>query len=216
MLTKQYRNLAWYLRRHGIRSLLQRIWGEVATNINNKEYLYLIDLAYPLVNSNQQQCLRIESHTTWNSIPNEDILQLEIYKSRERIKHFLNRNFDRKGTLWLVKKEDLLIGLEWTFLGGLNGFYSLPVSPREAIILAVEVFPEFRGKGYWPNIAMLTFNKLKNQGITRIYLKTHVSNRPMQASMRKVNCQVIGLVRTFSIGKKYLTIWDKDSLWQDS
>jgi RimJ/RimL family protein N-acetyltransferase len=214
MLRSKARAVTWYLRTHGFRHFAQRLWSEVVTRINNKEFVYLVDLTEALQEADHGEELTIEAHSGRQSLSKGDMAQLESRKAKDALTSFLARNFSRGATLWLVKRGEKIVGLQWTLVGGFGGFYSLPVSQREVIILAVEVFPDFRGKGYWPRIAELTFSELRRKGFTRVYLKTHVSNHSMQASMRKVNCRTVGLVRTFSVAGKHVTIWDSRSLWR--
>ena len=88
-----------------------------------------------------------KSYEVPESIPKADKDQLIRLKSEEILDSHLHHFFKKGATLWIAKIDQQIVGLCWTLIGGFDGFYSMPMTSRDAIYLAAEVFPEFRGQG---------------------------------------------------------------------
>lgn len=202
--------LLWYLKKHGLMRLIKLFFIKGWRRINNKESVFFFDLDTVNVGSiDVSEKLTVVSHDTAETISPENMKQLIQLKSKEILLPFLDSFFHRGATLWLAKIDDKVAGLQWTIIGGFDGFYSFPMSNRDAIVLAVEVFQDYRGHSIWPAIMQLVCCSLKTAGISRIYLKVHVGNAPMQRSIRKTISKRIGTVREIHLFNKFIVIWDE-------
>ena len=212
-----FRKVLWYQKKHGtvhlIKLFLERNWQR----FNKKEFMYLLDLKTMSVdNSILRGNISVESYSSQEDIPSKEMEQLVKLKSIEILRPALRSFFDRCATLWLAKQDDKPVSLCWTITGGFKGYYSgLHVWHDEAIILAVETFSKFRGHNYCPIMIDLICERLKEGGISRVYIGTHIKNNPMQRSLSKTNAKRIGAVRYCGILKWYIVIWDKNSLMID-
>ena len=206
--------LSWYIKKHGLLRFIILSFVKLWRHINNEESVYVFDLYFPNILHKFLHTTKVSlrSYDSLASIPAADIDQLIKLKSEAVLYRFLNSFFNRNAKFWIVKKENNVVGVHWTLLGGFNGFYSLPISKRDAIILAVEVFPAFRGQNLWPQILNDTVSALKKEGISRVYIKVGIWNNPMLRSMKKIIGSRIGTVRTFHVFNRHITIWDQKSL----
>jgi RimJ/RimL family protein N-acetyltransferase len=150
----------------------------------------------------------VKSYETLEGIPRADKDQLIRLKSKEILDSHLHHFFEKGATLWIAKIDQKIVGLCWTLIGGFDGFYSIPMTSRDAIYLAAEVFPEFRGQGIATAIRLLVYSQLRQQGVSRVFAKVHVANVPSLKSLTKTGNQQIGIVRTFRIFGKHITIWE--------
>ena len=205
-----YKQLLFYLKKHGLRKLigvaLIKFWRN---HINLKEVVFFYDLDTWNNDGSFSDHLFVESYDTMASISQENMEQLVRLKNKEIVVSFLDSFFRRGATLWLAKTNKTIVGLQWTLIGGFNGFYSLPISSRDAIILAVEIFPAFRGQAIYSDMTHNLLLKLKEMKISRVYFKVHVTNKSMLRGVSKINSKRVGIVRSFSLFNRHITIWDK-------
>lgn len=95
-----------------------------------------------------------------------------------------------------------MVGNQWSLVRGFNGFYSLPITTKDAIIFATEVYQDFRGHGINPALTEIIFSKLRNDGIYHIYINVHLSNETQLRSLKKTNFERIGIVRNIKLFNK--------------
>jgi len=212
-IPKLYKKFLFYYKKHGLKKLILFSLIKFWRRIDNKEIMFLFDL--DSMNIKTDECfppISVEAYESLRKVPEEDMKQLIQLKSEEILKTFLESFFKRGATLWLAKLEDKIVGLEWTLVGGFDGFYSMPMTLKDAIVLALEVFPEFRGKGIAATMRWLIYERLKKCGVSRIFAKVHISNIPELRSLAKTGNIKIGTVRTLNLFSKHITIWDKKTL----
>lgn len=170
------------------------------------EHMYAVDLlgrdAIPKVGA-----VNLESFASGDAVPQDLLLSFRAYKSARATSMFLERWFGRGGTLWAYFKDGQLAGVQWTIPHGIEGFYSLPVAADEVIIVAVEVFPPFRGRLQYAVMAEGLYDRLGRAGYRRAYLKVAASNAAMLRSIAKTSATPIGEVYTVRIAGKWLTLW---------
>lgn len=210
------RKVLWYHKKHGWVRLTKLFLAKATERINRKEYMYLLDLnTIGDVNPFLEDGIVVESFTKASDIPPNDMEQLVKLKSDEILSGFLSSFFDRGATIWLAKKDGRIVSLLWSKIGGFNGFWmGHPICPNDAILVAGETFPEFRGRNYFAMMIRVMCGKLKEAGISRAYGAAHINNRASQKSQSKV-WKRIGAVRYFGVFKWYVAIWDKNSVMMD-
>jgi hypothetical protein len=211
------KKVAWYQKKHGSIELLKLFIVKNWRRLNNKGIMYLFDLkTMPTDRDMSRQGIAVACYKAAADIPINDMTHLIDLKSKEILLPFLKSFFDRGATLWLGKDGEKIVSLCWTKVGGFQAYYSgLIIWPDEAIILAVETFSEFRGLNYCPVMIGLICKKLKEYGVSRVYIGTHIKNISMQRSLSKTNAKRIGIVRTYKLFNRYITIWNEESMMMD-
>jgi GNAT superfamily N-acetyltransferase len=210
----KYQHLIFYLRKYGPITCCWIALGRLWTRIFGQwEWLYVLDLA------EGEQAMRKDpgsvsllSFTTAEQIDPITLTALRQLKSNYALQRFFRKWFTRSAVLWVAKKADHVVGVQWTLEGGLGGFYSVPVLAGEVVIVAVEVFPAFRGQGIFPITASLLVQHLQRAGYTRAYVKVTTRYIPMQRSMAKTPFSKIAKVYTRRCCGKSITVWDVRSV----
>lgn len=204
-------HLRFYLRKYGIvglsRLVLSRLW---TATFGRWEWLYSIELKddrLSLLSSGGQSGLTIVPYENAEQLDEPTMGQLRAFKSDLSLKRFLTSWFERGAVLWLTRRGSAVVGLQWTLQGGMSGLYSVPIGPREVIIVAVEVFPGFRGQGLCPDMLRALFRGLSSMGVAKAYLKVASSNAPMIRSMQKTECSCLGKVYTVTTAPWTFCIW---------
>lgn len=200
----------FYVRKNGLvgsaKSVIRR-WR--ARTFGQWERLYSVDLSKTRAWGDHDST-RLVAFRNPAEINDKVRAELRKYKSERAVSHFLNRWFSRGATLWSYFIDQDVVGVQWTIPRGFNGFYSVPIGPGEIIIVAVEVFPLFRGRGLYPHMANRLYDELRIAGYSRAYLKVAASNLPMLRSMAKTPAEVLGQVYTLRLPGKWLTIWRRE------
>lgn len=209
---KEYlEHLDFYREKYGVigavRTMLARVWSRT---VGEAEWFYSFDLQKDRIRSaDSEGPLRLLSFSTPSDLDAQSLGSLRKYKSSRACARFLESWFSRGATLWLSCAGDDVVGLQWTITGGLGGFYSIPVGRDEAIIVAVEVFPPYRGKGLYPRMLSQLLPKLKDSGHRRAFLKVAASNTPMLRAIAKMDCDRVGRVYTCQTRKHLITVWNR-------
>ncbi len=214
MVGRLWLKFKWYVRKHGLMRLawlvLLRLWR---TCINNRSVMFYLDLERlgedPLVNA---EGLTLSAYCDLGSIPGDDMRQLVQLKGEETLLSFLDSFFRRGAVLWLGRMDERVVALEWTIQGGFNGFFHFPMTGTDVVQMAAEVFPAYRGRGIHTHMNRLMFQQLRANGVSRVYWAVKVWNRSSLRSVNKLNAMRIGIVRTFSLFNRWITVWDKRSL----
>lgn len=201
-------HLSFYIKKFGILPLFWKVlvkgWRTVFVR---SEWMYHIDLKDDQRCNGVDSTLSMTSFMTAEEVDVRSFNQLKEFKSELTISRFLNRFFSRGACLWLIRVDEDIAGVLWTLPGGFDGFYSIPIASDEVIILAVEVFSKYRGKGLFPKSLNTLCQALKERGYRSAYLKVAFWNKSMQRSMGKVPWEILGNVITFKLGTCYVTAW---------
>ena len=213
-----YRQYKYYLEKHGVKHLLvlaiMKFWQKY---VDTREVVFLYDLdKMDDRNDIRNFNLSVRYYNSISEIPNKDIEQLINLKCEDVIVPYLNSFSCRGVTLALASIDETVVALQWHLIGGFDGFYSLPMTRRDVIFLSAEVFPEYRGRSICPEMIRVITSTLRKENVSRIYLKVHVSNTSsLRTVVKPGGVQRLGVVRTYSIFGRYITIWDKKSMLKD-
>lgn len=206
----------WYQKKHGSIRLIRLSFQKALTWINRKEVLYCLDLntieadSGPLGDGVTVDCY----HKAYD-IPLADMEQLVRLKGKEVLTTFLESFFGRSASLWLMRENGKIASLVWSKVGGFSGYYmGVPIFPNDAIMMAGETFPDFRGRRFISALMRAICESLKKNGISRVYGGAHVSNVASQRAQSKA-WRRIGVLRHFGLAKWHIAIWDKNSLMVD-
>jgi len=205
--------IPWYIKRQGLTGFLKAGWDRIWHNVNNNDYLYVYDLQNNVIpNITSEQDLSVQSFIDFDSIPPGILEQLIQNKAKDIVIPFLKRFFKKGAILWVALKQNTVLGLQWTQTGAKKRFHSIPLLDNDAIILASEVFVQYRGRNIWPSLMRQTLLQLLDSGIRRVYIMTNVNNKSMQRSIRKTGAKLLGAVRTISLFGNYVSVWNKKSV----
>ena len=209
-----YQQYQWYRLKHGLVKLIKLAWVKFWHHyVIRSLYLFSLDLrADDKVIGPCGSEVSLESYLTLESIRPQDFAQLIELKGKAVLLPFLRSFFDRGARLWLAKVEERVVGLRWTLVGGFHGFHCMPIASTEVVLLAVEVFEAYPGRGIYSKMTRELLWELKKQGVSRVYLTVHSRNISMLRAMRKTGIPMIGSVRNFELFGCYVTVWDKDLL----
>ena len=209
-------HFGFYLHKYGIVGCLrvsgEKVWTRV---VGQWEWLYFIDLNREFIDLNREfaakpaGALIMRPYNARAEIEPGVLQGLAKHKSTRSLTLFLDQWFSRGGTLWVAMEHDAPVGVQWTLQGGMGGFYSVPIASDEVIVVAVEVFPEFRGRGVYPRMAESLCLQMKERAIKRIYLKVADRNRTMQRSMEKLAYRKSGKVYTRRMFGYWICVWPR-------
>ena len=206
-------HLTFYLRKHGALGLCWIALGRAWTRVfGQKEWLYVMDLtAWEEVSPTDMDGLTLRGFHSERELATGTRSALLRFKSELGLSRFLERWFKRGAILWVAEKDGQVLGVQWTLECGIGGFYSVPVLRGEVVIVAVEVFPAFRGQGVYPRMAKALLHQLRGMGYKRSYLKVASRNLPMLRSMVRTPYSKVARVYTRACGGKSVTVWDVGS-----
>jgi len=206
--------LKWYLRKHGFfRLVWLALLGAWRGCINNKYVMFYSDLEGLEQDLWQpEDSPVVTAYSDVRSIPDQDFRQLGEVKGEAVLLPFLDSFFRRGAVLWLAKLDGRVVGLQWTIRAGFKGFYAFPLTSKDVVTLAAEVFPPYRGRGIHSRMKRCIFHELKESGMSRVYWLIRVWNRASLRSTGKQNAVQLGIVRIIHLFNAWITVWSKKSL----
>ena len=191
-------------------SMLQRIWRAL---FYNKDVLFYRDIStidesdVPLPPN-----ITVRHFSKIEEIPQKDLLWLyKIRGGQLLVQNLLNHFFQIKATLWFVYLDDKVVGWRCSKtqeIGFFKHFFQhFPLTPKDAVCGAAEIFPEYRGRGINPTMLKLMFLEMKKSGINRIYLVIKEWNHANIKSVQKADFKKIGIAKEINILGKKIIIW---------
>jgi RimJ/RimL family protein N-acetyltransferase len=129
--------------------------------------------------------------------------------SRTMIIAYLDWLFSRGAVFWACFEGQNLIGYLWSIRGAREypRFHFFPLGSRDAISLAHEVFPPYRGRGLNREMTSLVLRELKAVGVERVYIDVLVSNERSLRSFSKTTFVPVGQARMKNFRKRQIVIW---------
>lgn len=115
--------------------------------------------------------------------------------------------FAKGAVLWLIKVDGVLAGYRWTFNNDHTNPTYVPQTEKDVHSIGVELFPAFRGREMFNLFRMSMYITLKNEGLKRFYLETHLWNKRAVKAFLKTDTHKIGIATRFSIFGKNVVIW---------
>ena len=123
--------------------------------------------------------------------------------------NFCERYFGRGATFWLTFCGGKAVGYLWSLeYNQLNKFHFLPLIPSDTILMAHEVFPEFRGKNFNKIMTERVLSHLEKKEIKRVFVDVESTNVSSLRSFNKTSFKKMGTVRCRKFLGKYIVIWD--------
>ena len=213
-----YLKYLFYYKKHGLLKLFRlacaRIWRKL---FQNRWVMFYFDCTESLANDfNFPENLIVERYYKMEDIPKKDMERLIMIKGKEIVFPFFKKYFRLGAILWLAKLNGEVVGLNWSVIGGFEGFHCFPMTSKDAVILASEVFPNYRGRGINPAMNKRIVFELKKEGITRVFINCEVWNKANLRSIPKVGFKKLGILHTLRIPGGYITFWYKRSLMKNN
>ena len=85
--------------------------------------------------------------------------------------------------------------------------YPLPITPHDAVTFDMEIFEEYRGRGYYGLLANYRLGKLKLMGVNRVFGSVYGWNNSIIHGIEKTYYRKFGKVRIFHLFGRNITIW---------
>lgn len=146
-----------------------------------------------------------------DTIPPEIMQQLVSQKaSAESFSAFFQHFFSRGAELWIAECDNSVVGYHWSKQGGFDHFYNFPVTSHDVILMASEVLPAHRGKGYNPAMILKISEVCFQEGCSRIYIGVNRWNTGQIRSIAKIPFTKLGTVRKFRFRGRFITIWSTE------
>jgi len=172
------------------------------------------------VSSNECQSdnnFKVERYEKIEDIPQKYLDRFYHLKGGKKIiQPFLEKFFEWEAVLWLALLNDEVVGYHWSINEGFEGFYDLPMTGKDSVLVASEVFPDYRGRGINPRMINHIALELKKEGITRLFIGSKIWNRAQLRSISKTNFHKLGTARTLRIFGRFITVWQRQELKRNS
>ncbi len=149
----------------------------------------------------------IKKYSKANEITSNFLVKLASLYTDNHLEHWLNKNLDNKGSIWIIEKEEDILGYHWTFPNNFHIFRLFPLCCNDALIAKAYIFPRYRGQGFWPLLINFTIFKLIDEGVKRIYIATRIDNTQSLKAIGKMDFHKVGVGRPLSFFGKKVTVW---------
>ncbi|MFC1657052.1 GNAT family N-acetyltransferase [Candidatus Moduliflexota bacterium] len=126
----------------------------------------------------------------------------------ESLLRLWEKRFQKGHSLFVVYHGGEVAGTGWIYEGGRKEFFTVPLAPGEAFIVAVFVLDPFRGKGLGTRILALILQRMKDDGFQRAYICTKEWNH-FQKSIRRAGFELLGKVREIKMFGRVFQVWSE-------
>lgn len=203
------RRMLWRVRTHGLHRGVQlatiRLWRRL---FNNRDELYVIDCADVQRPAIGTPSLRIRHFVQVDEIPAPLMQEFASRKGgRALATDALRRFFARGAVLWTAEIGGRLAAYHWTARRGLDGYFFHGLSDTDEVICAAEVFPEFRGRGAFPQLIRHSVSVLAERGSRRVFASCKVWNVSSRHALEKAGLVRIGRARMLRFPGRRVVVW---------
>jgi len=199
-----------YLRRHGLKSSMKRIWREVQNRIlYNREILYCQNLLHGEFECQAMpENFRIERYDERSEVPERLLKRIAEHYSEELMQDHIRKRFEKGARLWWLMNDTEDIGYTWTLEGRATEPYYFPLMKGDVYFFDALIFPSLRGRGLNSILLNHILKHYKSEGYHRAFLETAEWNTAVMKFMLKNDFVRIGLARKrFRRGKCKVTWW---------
>lgn len=205
-----YLRTGTYLRRHGLKSSIKRVWPEVRNRIlRSRNVIYGLDLYWREFEEHAVPAnCQIEKADTRAEMPEGLLKQIAEYYNEELLLDAIRKRYEMGARLWYLRSDAGYVGYTWSLTGRAMAPYFFPMMERDVFFFDVFVFPPYRGRGFNSVLMNHLLRHYKNDGFLRAYVDTLEWNSPEMRSLAKNGFVRIGLARKrFRRGKCKVTWW---------
>ena len=214
-----FKKLIYYYKKHGILKLsfLACIRARRAL-LQNQDVMFYLDCSELSSNRyHSENSFKVERYEKIEDIPQKYLDRFYRLKGGDKmIQPFFEKFFNWEAVFWLALLNDEVVGYHWSINEGFEGFYDLPMTGKDSVLVASEVFPEYRGQGINPRMINHIAHELKKEGITRLFIGSKVWNKAQLRSIAKTNFHELGTTRTLRIFGRFITVWQRKELKRNS
>jgi ribosomal protein S18 acetylase RimI-like enzyme len=129
--------------------------------------------------------------------------------SRAGVAAFLSWLFSRGAEMWACFENGILVGYLWALSGSRDAtrYHFFPLSSRDAVFLAHEVFPPYRGRQLNRRMTYIVLGEMKGRGIERVFVDVEISNERSLKSFSKTPFKPIGRARMKDLKRRQFVVW---------
>lgn len=200
-----------YLRRHGLKSTLQRAWLEPDIQLRrNRCVMFWMDLKRAdFASAALPAGFRVERYDTSSEVPERLFKRIAELYSEELLRGYFRHRFELGGHLWCLMNEAEDVGYIWTVEGrSMKPSYFFPMLERDIHFDDGLIFPSCRGRGLLDALNRHILRRYKDEGYLRAFLEVHEWNTSSIRSVAKTGFIKFGLARKqFRRGKCLVTWW---------
>jgi ribosomal protein S18 acetylase RimI-like enzyme len=163
------------------------------------------------------QTLNIQAFPSLSDVPSAVLEELLIKGtiedrkpcSMDEVTSFLGWLFSRGAVFWGCFEGQNLIGYLWSLRGSTESVrhHFFPLGTRDAVFLAHEVFPSYRGRELNRKMTRLVLNEMKAKGVERVYVDVEMSNERSLKSFSKTPFIPIGRARMKNLKNGQIVVW---------
>lgn len=198
-----------FYKKNGIKKLCKRAIVKAWQKVFIKpDVIYFADLAHPSApKCKLRNSCHIVERDALNPITSQEMNDLGGYIDPKILMHQTQKRYSLGAKVWLLKKEDLCIGMVWTIVGRtIEPFYYI-IGNKDVHFFNNEIFEPYRGKGFNPPLIEYVLFQMKSAGYVRAYIETDQRNIPEQRSLSKTSFELVGKAIKLNFGKRIITLW---------
>lgn len=198
-----------YVRRHGLKPAVQRIWREARNQLRyNRDVLFCRDLlrggfdGHPV----PEGC-RVERYDKGTGVPQRLFKRIGEEYSEELLQEYVLNRLDKGASLWCLMNETEDMTYTWTLTGRTMKPYYFPLLDGDLHLFDGFTFPSFRGRGLNAVLLDHVLEHYRDEGFVRAYLETHEWNTSVLKLVPKNGFVRIGLARKKAKRGKCKVAW---------
>ena len=139
-----------YYKKQGLSRTLRRILEQPRRLA--KGHMFLIYAELNEVDDavlNLPQNVIIECKSSYNEILQPDMQKLLDHWRKVNITDRIKQRFEKDALLWIIKSNGDIAGYGWSIRKTIASAFPMPITPHDAIAFDMEIFDEYRGRGFY-------------------------------------------------------------------
>lgn len=121
----------------------------------------------------------------------------------------IQRRFGQGHRLFLAYHDGALAGGSWLYVGGDRRFSVIPLSTRDATIIASFTFDNMRKKRAYTTTLIHMLDWLRQRGFQRVVASTQVWNDAPRLTLPRLGFREAGRYRRFRLRGRNIIIWSE-------
>jgi hypothetical protein len=201
--------LARYYRKHGLVETLSRLMVGLRRSVAcGKTILFCSDLfdadeVVPVLPDGSS----IETLRQYSEIHPADLQRLFDHLGGKKTEYAMQERFKKGTALWLLREHNQVVSFLWSARGKTVAPFYLPLTPEDVHLFDAESFPEQRGRGFYPLLVRYVCCKLREDGVSRVYMDVKMWNVPSIRGLAKTPFRYYGVASLLRVFGKTITIW---------
>jgi len=208
-----------YVRTYGLAAsaahISRRAYRSLVPPMRHVYCAYLTDI--PLPAGSEDSPVRVRAFQSIHEIPSavlEELLSRGTIDDKKPysdavVTSFLTWLFSQGAVFWTCYEDKKLVGYLWSIQGSREEprYHFFPLGTRDAVFLAHEIFPAYRGRQLNRTMTHLVLGEMKASGIERVYVDVELSNTRSLQSFSKTFFSPVGLARMKKLKKRQIVVW---------